>query len=213
MIGPVSLRWLALGVLYALLFAAGLALSRYLSLEAEMLAAPGEPFGLNKMVLMVLVIYVLASALPFVPGAEIGFVMMVAFGAAAALPVYLCMVAALCLAFCAGRLIPPYCLERAFRFLGLRRAADLVAQTDGLHPQQRLQVLSQHAPRAFVPMLLRLRYLALALAFNLPGNSVAGGGGGLAMFAGLSRLFGWPGFLATVAVAVAPVPAMVFFLG
>ena len=127
MIGPVSLRWLALGVLYALLFAAGLALSRYLSLEAEMLAAPGEPFGLNKMVLMVLVIYVLASALPFVPGAEIGFVMMVAFGAAAALPVYLCMVAALCLAFCAGRLM--CCISTAMGEAEVDAAVDALEET------------------------------------------------------------------------------------
>lgn len=207
------MRWLLVVAIYAGLFVAGMALSRWFSLEARLLAPDGEIFALNKMVIMVLVLYVLASALPFVPGAEIGWIMLGAFGSAMALPVYLCMVFALCLAFCIGRLVPPQGLGKMFRFLRLTRAADMVDQTNGLPPHERQRVLTENAPNALTPLLLRHRYLALALAFNIPGNSVAGGGGGLAMFAGLSRLFSWPGFVICVLLAVAPVPAVVFLFG
>jgi hypothetical protein len=44
---------------------------------------------------------------------------------------------------------------------------------------------------------------------NMPGNTVIGGGGGIAMAVGYSRTFTYPGFLACAAVAVAPVPALV----
>jgi hypothetical protein len=58
--------------------------------------------------------------------------------------------------------------------------------------------------------LVRSRYALLAVALNTPGNSLLGGGGGLAFIAGASRLFSfWP-FLAVVICAVLPVP--LFFL-
>jgi hypothetical protein len=44
---------------------------------------------------------------------------------------------------------------------------------------------------------------------NMPGNSLIGGGGGIAMAAGYSRAFSYPAFLACAAVAVAPVPGLV----
>ena len=46
----------------------------------------------------------------------------------------------------------------------------------------------ESAPTRLLPFLLRYRYVALALAFNLPGNAVLGGGGGIAMMAGLSGI-------------------------
>jgi hypothetical protein len=46
---------------------------------------------------------------------------------------------------------------------------------------------------------------------NLPGNMLVGGGGGIALVAGMTRLFSWPAFLLTVAVAVAPVPLLIYF--
>lgn len=60
-----------------------------------------------------------------------------------------------------------------------------------------------------MPRLLRHRYLALAVALNLPGNTLLGGGGGIALMAGLSGLYPMPAYLTTVAIAVAPVPLLV----
>ena len=56
---------------------------------------------------------------------------------------------------------------------------------------------------------MRFRWLGLALLINMPGNSVIGGGGGIAMAVGYSRSFTDPAFLACAAVAVAPVPTLV----
>ena len=61
-------------------------------------------------------------------------------------------------------------------------------------------------------ILLLYRYLALALAINMPGNIVLGGGGGIAMMAGLSRMFDPLPFLLTVLIAVLPIP-LIFFVG
>ncbi|KAJ55990.1 hypothetical protein ACMU_09505 [Actibacterium mucosum KCTC 23349] len=213
MIGPVTLRWVLVLTLWVALFGGGAMVGGFFLMEAEVLADEDNRFAMNKMVLMILALFVVASALPFVPGAEIGWIMLAAFGAPVVLPVYLCMVLALSLAFCMGRLVPPAMLQRVFRFLNLRRAAELVERTAGMTPHERQAVLAERAPAAIGPALLRHRYLALAVAFNIPGNSVAGGGGGLALFAGLSRLFSWPGFLACVLLAVAPIPAMVWVLG
>jgi hypothetical protein len=60
-----------------------------------------------------------------------------------------------------------------------------------------------------VSKLVRHRYLALAFALNLPGNSLIGGGGGIALSAGMSGLYPMPAYLASVAVAVAPVPLLI----
>jgi hypothetical protein len=60
---------------------------------------------------------------------------------------------------------------------------------------------------------LRHRYVALALAVNVPGNSVIGGGGGIMLMAGLSGIFAPLPTLLAIAVAVSPVPLVILLLG
>ncbi len=167
----------------------------------------------HRMVLLVTAIFVLTAALPFVPGAEIGLAMMVMMGSGIATLVYLGMVAALVLAFVVGRLVPARVTAAGLGFLGLRRAHDLMLRLEPLDKEHRLQVLASSAPRRFIPFLLRHRYLMLGLAFNLPGNTLLGGGGGIAMCAGLSGLYSSAGFVITVAIAVAPVPLIFMISG
>jgi hypothetical protein len=64
-----------------------------------------------------------------------------------------------------------------------------------------------------VRFLVRHRYLAVAIALNMPGNLMIGDGGGIALAAGFSRLFSLSWFALTVAVAVAPVPIVVLLAG
>jgi len=52
------------------------------------------------------------------------------------------------------------------------------------------------------------RYLALMVLFNLPCNSMLGGGG-IALAAGMSGLFSFPRSVGTVLIAIAPVPLSV----
>jgi hypothetical protein len=53
------------------------------------------------------------------------------------------------------------------------------------------------------------RHITLAVCLNLPGNSVLGGGGGIAALCGLSGQFHWWRYVLTVMVATAPLPVLV----
>ena len=153
----------------------------------------------------VLLIYVVVLALPFVPGTELGVFLLAAFGAKAALPVYGATVAALTLSFLIGRAIPLPRLVAGLRASGLERAAALLETGDplavaGAQPDLRQTLLAR---------VLRYRCVVLGLLFNTPGNSLIGGGGGIALAVGASRLLSAPLFILTVLVAVAPVPLAV----
>jgi hypothetical protein len=156
-------------------------------------------------------IFAIASALPFVPGAEIGLGMLMLLGGQYALLVYLCMLFALMLAFTIGRIVPLNAISKAFGWLNLRKAQSLLARLDGLAPDERMDLLMANAPKRFVPSLLRYRYVALIVLVNTPGNSIIGGGGGIALMAGLSGLFKWYYFALAMAVAIAPIP-IAFYL-
>lgn len=169
--------------------------------------------GLRVAIVLAVTLYVVLMALPFVPGVEIGLTLLAAFGPPIAPVVYAATVLALVLSFLLGRLVP---LEAALRWLDalrLRRAAALLRQFDALAPDQRLGFLGRNASSRLGPLLLRHRHLALVAALNLPGNSLLGGGGGIGLAAGFSRLFGLADYTVAVAVAVAPVPLLVHFLG
>jgi hypothetical protein len=168
---------------------------------------------LVRMLSMVTVTYVLALALPFVPGAEIGLALLMVMGPGIVPLVYGSTLAALSISFLVGRLIPVHVTAMGLGSIGLRRARDLMLRLETLDGEERLKLLSSSAPQRLLPFLLRHRYLMIALALNLPGNSLVGGGGGIALAAGLSRLVSPAGFLATAAIAVAPVPLLFLFTG
>lgn len=200
-------------VIYAVMLGAGYGLSLLLpdlTLLKEVILESPAMWGV---MVALLLVYVFASAIPFVPGAEIGLGMMLMLGAKVALVVYLCMILALSLAFLAGRLVPATCFARGFRFFGMDRAAVLVLRSDALGYAERTEFLEAHLPQRVVPLLLRYRYLTLALLLNVPGNTLLGGGGGLSFTAGASRVFGVLPFLVTILLAVAPVPLIVVLSG
>lgn len=155
------------------------------------------------------VVYVLAMALPYVPGIEISLALLMVFGAKGVALVYGCTLLALCLSYGAGRLIPPRAIARCFGWLHAQRAQALVARLGPLGPEARLRLLLESAPARLIPLLLRHRYLAVAIAFNLPGNALIGGGGGIGLAAGMSGLFRFPRYALMVCLAIAPVPLLV----
>lgn len=131
--------------------------------------------------------YAVLLAIPFVPAVEIGLMIMLVFGPLGALGAYLATIAGLNLAFVAGR--TP----------GVRGA---------------LRGLAPRLPTALRPPVppVLARVLLLALLLNMPGNSLLGGGGGIAMAAGAGGRVGWPTFVCTVVIATAAVP-LLFALG
>lgn len=82
------------------------------------LAALRDTMGLGGLLLVVLA-YVLALALPFIPGVEIGLLIIMLFGSAGAMIVYAATVTGLSLAFAAGRLIPERICARWLNRLGI----------------------------------------------------------------------------------------------
>jgi len=155
-------------------------------------------------------IYIAAAAVPFVPGAEIGLALLTVFGADMAFFVWGCMSAALLMAFALGRLVPARMLVDSFTALRMTGAAGLVAEVAALPRAARAAMLADRAPRRWAAAMVRHRYLALALVLNLPANALIGGGGGLALVAGMSGMFSPVRFAATILLATAPLPVIVW---
>jgi hypothetical protein len=173
----------------------------------------GMQAAMTGVIVVSLILLMLLMAMPFVPGLEIGLSLLMLQGAAIAPFVYLATVAGLALAYLIGRFLPYDMLHRAFADLGLMSACRLLERLKPLDPQARVQLLQDNLPNRLATPLLRYRYLAVALAFNMPGNVVLGGGGGIALVAGISRLFHTRIMLFTISLAVAPLPVGIWLFG
>jgi len=173
---------------------------------------PDNEQQVHQMIMLGAAAYIGLLALPFVPGAEIGLAMLAAFGPAIAPLIYVCTVASMILAYMAGRFLPIDVLRRVLSTLRMHRAADLVARAAPLSGEDRVAMLLDGQSAGALRLAIRYRYVALVVAVNTPGNSVIGGGGGIMLMAGLSGIFSPLATVATIAIAVSPVPlAMVFF--
>ena len=156
-----------------------------------------------------IVVYVLWMAIPFVPGVELGLALMVMLGPKGVVLVYLCTLLSLSLSFTIGRLMPLSVFARFFGWLHLHKAQDLVLQLEPLNSEERLDFLMRTAPSKVTPFLLKHRYLMIAIALNLPGNALIGGGGGIGLITGMSRLYPFPRYILLVSLAITPLPIMI----
>ena len=165
------------------------------------------------LIVTVLIGYAILLAIPFVPGIEIGIAILVIEGAKAAPFVYLATVIGLSLAFCIGQYTP---LERIIRFckdLYLFRIAASLERIDQTPRQDRLNAMQDRLPRWIAAALCDYRYLTFGLAINLPGNIALGGGGGISLASGISRLFQTGFAILTIVIATLPVPLAVWLWG
>jgi hypothetical protein len=163
----------------------------------------------DRAVLISVILYIGLMAMPFLPGVEIGLVLMAMLGHKGILVVYICTLVALGISYGIGRLIPPNALVAFLRWMHLARAAAMMKRFYSVEAEERLDFLAQRLPSRTLPALLRRRYLVLAVLLNLPGNALIGGGGGLAMIAGMSRLFPFPAYFLLISVAILPGPIVV----
>jgi hypothetical protein len=176
-------------------------------------ALPADGPVLAWPVLLLLVVYAILLAMPFVPGIEIGLAVLAMHGAVAAPFVYGATVGGLMLSYAAGCLVPSTTLAHGLRRLGRPGAADALLAWCALPRPDRLAALARRLPPWLGRRVGGLRFVLLAVLFNLPGNAVLGGGGGIAALAGLSRLYPPLPTALTVALAVAPVPLAVWLWG
>jgi hypothetical protein len=157
---------------------------------------------------LAIVVYVLWMALPFVPGIELGLALMVLLGTRGIILVYLCTLLSLSLSFTIGRLIPLKSFARFLGWLHLYKARDLMLQLEPLNSEEKLDFLLRSAPSKVIPFLVKHRYFMIALALNLPGNALIGGGGGIGLISGMSRLYPFPKYILLVSFAITPVPLL-----
>ncbi|MGD8313313.1 MAG: hypothetical protein PVI17_01105, partial [Syntrophobacterales bacterium] len=150
---------------------------------------------------LAIVVYVLWMALPFVPGIELGLALMVLLGTRGIILVYLCTLLSLSLSFTIGRLIPLKSFARFLGWLHLYKARDLMLQLEPLNSEEKLDFLLRAAPSKVIPFLVKHRYFMIALALNLPGNALIGGGGGIGLISGMSRLYPFPKYILLVSFA------------
>ncbi len=196
-----------------LLIAVGNLAAVWLTDALDLEIRPSTEDLVHQMITVSALAYTLLIAVPFVPGVEIGLSLITLLGPAIVFLVYVCTVVGLLISFLVGRLVPLRGLIALLDELSLKRASLLLARIEPMAREERLQFLLSKGPQRYVPLLLRHRYLALALVVNLPGNIVIGGGGGIALVAGVSRLYSLPGFLITVLLAVSPVPLAIGIFG
>ena len=160
------------------------------------------------MVWLSIVVYVLWMAIPFVPGVELGLVLMVMLGPRGIVLVYLCTLLSLSLSFMIGRLIPLNSFAWFLGWLHLHKAQNLMLQLEPLNSEERLDFLLRAAPSKIIPFLLKHRYLMIAIALNVPGNALIGGGGGIGLITGMSKLCSFPRYILLVSLAITPLPLL-----
>jgi hypothetical protein len=209
------LRWQALLKIVAVLvlIIGGNLVAAWVADALKLEIRPSNEDLVHRMIMVTAIVYATLIAIPFVPGVEVGLALIAMLGPAIALLVYVATVAGLATSFLIGRVVSMRWLIALLKELNFQRTTQLLGTIEPMSIDDRIGFLVANAPNRLVPFLLRHRYLALAVALNLPGNFLIGGGGGIALLAGVSRLYAVSGFLATVAIAVAPVPLAVLMFG
>lgn len=210
-----GVRWSTLLkiILLLLLIVAGNFMAEWVANALQFEVRPSNEDLVHQTLMVSAIAYALLIAIPFVPGVEVGLALIAMLGPPIVLLVYLSTLLGLSISFTVGRLIPLNSLIGLLDRLHFQRARDLLKAVEPLDQKDRLTFLLSKTPNRYVPFLLRHRYVALFVAINLPGNFLIGGGGGISMVAGLSRLFSLTGFLVTIAVAVAPLPVAILLFG
>ncbi|NRB01156.1 MAG: hypothetical protein HRU32_15325 [Rhodobacteraceae bacterium] len=205
-----GLRFLAVFIIALLLYEATIWV-----METADTMLPERSAGMVRWSLLIFLVafYAVLMAVPFVPGIEIGISLLLIGGATIAPIEYFATVAGLSLAYLVGFRISYDRLHRILADLRLRRVCDLLADLKAMDQDTRLHALKDRLPSWVHPLIGRGRYVLLIALFNVPGNFVLGGGGGIALLAGVSRVFAPGPTLLSIAIAVLPVPFGVWLLG
>jgi hypothetical protein len=171
--------------------------------EAE--SAQNAPLMVGLMVIIFLV-YVVLISIPIGPGIEIALSLMLIRGPDVVIWVYITTVLGLFLAFLAGQYLPYTYLQKVFLDLRMKRASELLNSLQTLSRKDRLDLIKEKLPLLLRPFIVEGRYATVAVILNIPGNALIGGGGGILLIAGISRLFSTGWMFLTLVIAVSPIP-------
>ncbi|MBE9477396.1 MAG: hypothetical protein IME92_09615 [Proteobacteria bacterium] len=181
-------------------------------LMAEAEAARNGPLMIG-LVLVVLFTYIILISIPFVPGIEIALSLMILRGPEVVIWIYGATVLGLFLSFLAGQYLSYGYLHTVFHDMRMKRACNLLDTIEPLSRSERLDLLKNKIPRVLRPFLIEGRYALIGVVLNIPGNALIGGGGGIMLVAGLSRLFSTCWVFVLLMVAVSPVPIAILVFG
>lgn len=181
--------------------------------RVDLLETDAAARSMTGLIVTILIGYALLIAVPFVPGVEIGIAILMIEGPSAAPIVYLATVTGMSLAFLFGQFISLNWLSRTCSDLYMFRLCTILHRIRTTPREERLTALNDRLPRWLAPILVGYRYVTLGALINLPGNMAIGGGGGIMIMTGLSRLFHTGYTILTIALAVLPVPLAVWLLG
>jgi len=210
------IRWFRIAVALGLVVLGVIVLNTALSWVQDMVGRMKTTDAqqvMSTMMIGALILYAVLIACPFMPGIEVGVALLMLQGAQIAPFVYLATVTGLMLAYLLGQLVPLTTLHHIFCSLGLRKAVALIETMQNTAPEDRLVQQRERLPGWLGKLTVDYRYLTVGLLLNVPGTFAIGGGGGILMVAGLSRLFNGWAMLGTLLIATIPVPLTVWILG
>ncbi len=203
---------LRLAVVAALAFVL-LAAYEWVTLQVMSMTGIGQSSAALGVLVIVLFGYALMLATPFMPGVELGIALLMMEGAVIAPFVYLATVLGLFGAYVVGACISLDWLHRLFRDLHLMSVCDWITKIKNQPQDERLSTLTERLPIWLAKPLVDWRYVTIGILINLPGNIAIGGGGGILMMAGITRLFRAWQIALTLIIAVLPVPLFVWLTG
>ncbi len=152
--------------------------------------------------------YMFLLSIPFFPGVELGWLMILFFGKTGVILIYLFTLCGLTLSFIIGR-----CFEKSWltSWLDVKSLRSLFNERSTLVTKRwNILIPQQSSNLHFQDYFLRYRYIILAILINTPGNAIIGGGGGIAFICGMNRSFSWQGFILTITLATAPLPILLY---
>jgi hypothetical protein len=173
------------------------ALTLLLWLNPDWVGLVTDSLGISPLLALTIVclIYSLILMMPFMPGIEIGIMIMLLFGQAGVVGAWLATVVGLSLAFLLGAYF-----KRSAPLQKLLGGLDQLKQPT-VEPSWRQEWLSYGAS-----LMASHPYLSVALLINIPGNMLIGGGGGIALCAGALSTMQVHRFALTVALASSLIP-------
>jgi hypothetical protein len=175
------------------------ALTLLLWLKPDWVGLVTDALGISPLLALTIIclIYSLILMMPFMPGIEIGVMIMLLFGQAGVVGAWLATVVGLSLAFLLGAYF-----KRSAALQKLLAKLDRLKQPTS-QPSWRQEWLTFGAAR-----MASHPYLSVALLINIPGNMLIGGGGGIALCAGALSTMKVHRFALTVALASSLIPLL-----
>ena len=185
----------------------------WVSAQAMQLEGPAQSQAMIGLLVIALIGYAILIAIPFMPGVEVGIVLLLMQGSSIAPFVYLATLAGLVIAFSVGQFVSLDWLHSVFRDFRMIRACRMLDRIKNRSQDERLDHLNGLLPRWVSWFAVDYRYVSVAILINIPGSIAIGGGGGIMLLAGLSRLFQTTKMIAMLAIATLPIPLLVWIMG